>query len=155
MSSDQPSDLWDLPTNNDRLASAVELRGKSVVDIGCGAGGLVRFMREQGANPIGVECGEAMISQAQEADPEHVESYLDGVGQDLPLEDASVDVVVFSYSLHHVPVDEMGNALAEAARVLKPGGELAVLEPIAAGPSFEMFQPVDEKPKSVPTPNPP
>ena len=36
--------LWDLPTNNDRLAGAVELSGKRVVDVGCGAGGLVRFL---------------------------------------------------------------------------------------------------------------
>ena len=86
-----------------------------------------------------------MISQARAADPEHGDAYLDGVGQDLPIEDASIDVVVFSYSLHHVPVDEMSNAINEVVRVLKPGGQLAVLEPVAAGPSFEVIQPVDDE----------
>ena len=100
--------LWDLPTNKDRLAGAVELSGKRVVDVGCGAGGLVRFLREQGASPIGVECGEAMISQARDADPEHVESYLDGVGQDLPVEDASVDVVAVSYTHLTLPTNREG-----------------------------------------------
>lgn len=137
--------LWELPTNDDRLAGAVALEGKRVVDVGCGAGGLVRFLRERGADPIGVECGEAMISQARAADPEHGDSYLDGVGQDLPIEDASVDTVVFSYSLHHVPVEEMGTALNEVVRVLKPGGELAVLEPVASGPSFEIIKPIDDE----------
>jgi len=139
------TELWDLPTNNERLAAAVELVGKQVVDVGCGAGGLVRFLREQGADPVGVECGEAMISQAREADPDHTDAYRDGVGQDLPLEDESVDMVVFSYSLHHVPIDEMGNAVNEAVRVLKPGGQLVVLEPVAEGPGFEVFQPVDDE----------
>ena len=138
-------ELWDLPTNNDRLAGVLQLEGKRAIDVGCGAGGLVRFLREQGADPIGVECGDAMITQAQQADPDHVDSYLDGVGQDLPLDDGSADMVIFSYSLHHVPADEMSKAVLEAERVLKRGGELVVLEPIAEGPGFEVFQTVDDE----------
>ena len=138
-------ELWDLPTNNDRLAGVLQLEGKRAIDVGCGAGGLVRFLREQGADPIGVECGDAMIAQAQQADPDHVDSYLAGVGQDLPLDDGSADMVIFSYSLHHVPADEMSKAVLEAERVLKRGGELVVLEPIAEGPGFEVFQTVDDE----------
>jgi len=137
--------LWDLPSNHDRLAAAVALDGKRVVDVGCGAGSLVRFLRSQGADAIGVECGDAMIAQAKAADPEHVDSYLDGVGQDLPLEDSSADVVIFSYSLHHVPVDDMAGAVDEAARVLRSGGQLVVLEPIAEGPGFETHRLIDDE----------
>ena len=137
--------LWDLPTNHDRLAAALELDGKRVVDVGCGAGGLVRFLRDQGADALGVECGDVMISQAREAEPDHVDAYLEGVGQDLPLEDAAVDMVVFCYSLHHVPTGEMGKALTEAERVLRADGELVILEPIAEGLGFEVFQPVDDE----------
>ena len=63
-----------------------------------------------------------MIADAKAADPEHVDSYVDGVGQDLPVEDSSADVVVFSYSLHHVPAEHIADALVEAKRVLRPGG---------------------------------
>jgi len=127
------------------LARHVELDGKRVVDVGAGAGALVRFLRSQGADPIGVECGEAMLAQAREADADHVDSYTEGVGQDLPLEDRSADVVVFSYSLHHVPAGEMATALHEAARVLRPGGTLAILEPIAEGSGFETHKLIDDE----------
>ena len=137
--------LWDLPTNHDRLAEHVHLKDRVIVDVGCGAGGLVRFLRAAGASPIGVECGEAMIRQAREADTEYADAYLDGVGQDLPIEDDSADVVIFSYSLHHVPVEHMTAALAEAGRVLRAGGELVVLEPIAEGPGFETHRPIDDE----------
>ena len=137
--------LWDLPNNHDMLALHVPLEGKRVVDVGSGAGALVRFMRTRGAQPIGIECGEAMIAQARDADPDHVDAYLEGVGQDMPVGDASADVVVFSYSLHHVPGEHLAAALREAERVLRPGGTLAVLEPIAEGPGFETHKLIDDE----------
>ena len=81
--------LWSLPTDHAVLAKHVTLVGTRAVDVGAGAGGLVRFLREQGADPIGVEGGASMMAQALEADPEHREAYVDGVGQDLPLDDAT------------------------------------------------------------------
>jgi ubiquinone/menaquinone biosynthesis C-methylase UbiE len=143
MDSDTP--IWDFPSNHAMLANNVPLAGQRVVDVGAGAGALVRFMRSEGADVIGVECGEAMISQARAADPEHAEAYVDGVGQDLPLDDESADVVVFSYSLHHVPGEHLASALSEANRVLRPGGTLAVLEPIPEGPGFETHKLVDDE----------
>jgi ubiquinone/menaquinone biosynthesis C-methylase UbiE len=137
--------LWECPTNIERLAEHVDLAGKRVVDIGAGAGKLVRFLREQGADPIGIECGEAMISQARDADPEHLDAYVEGVGEDLPLDDASVDVAVFSSSLHHVPAEHMAAALGEAERVLRSGGTLVVLEPVAEGPGYEAHRLVDDE----------
>jgi ubiquinone/menaquinone biosynthesis C-methylase UbiE len=137
--------LWNLPTDHAMLAEHVALVGKRVVDVGAGAGGLVRFLREKGADPIGVECGPAMIAQALEADPEHHDAYVDGVGQDLPLDDASADLVVFSYSLHHVPDGHRLAALSEAERVLRSGGTLAVLEPIAEGPGHETHKLIDDE----------
>jgi ubiquinone/menaquinone biosynthesis C-methylase UbiE len=134
-----------LRAHEDVLADLVEITGRRVVDVGCGSGALVRWLRGRGADVIGVECGEIMLRAAHEADPDHPGSYLEGVGQDLPLPDASADVVVFSYSLHHVPRDAMVAALREARRVLRTGGTLYVVEPLAEGPGHEVVKLIDDE----------
>ncbi len=137
--------LWELPTNTDMILRHLTLEGQRVVDVGAGKGALARFMRSHGADVVAVECGEAMISVARAADPEHVDSYVEGVGQDLPVDDASADIVILLASLHHIPAADMADSLAEASRVLRSGGTLAVLEPVAEGPGFETHKPIDDE----------
>jgi SAM-dependent methyltransferase len=132
-------------SHDEVLAEFVDVAGKRVVDVGCGAGALVRWLRSQHADVIGVECGEVMLRMARESDPDHLESYLEGVGQDLPLDDGEFDVVVYSYSLHHVPAAHMVDALREAGRVLRRDGTLYVVEPIAAGPGHEVIKLIDDE----------
>lgn len=127
------------------LERHVPLDGARVVDVGCGFGALVRHMRSRGADAIGVECGAAALAAARAAEPAHADRYLEGVGQDLPIGDGEVDAVVFSYSLHHVPAQDMDAALAEAHRVLRPGGIVYVVEPVAAGPGHEVARLVDDE----------
>lgn len=132
-------------TANDVLADVVELDGADVLDVGCGAGDLVRWLRARGARATGVECGPEMLARALAADPDHTGSYVDGVGQDLPFDDDSFDLVVFSASLHHVPVAAIPEALAEAARVVRPGGRVFVREPAVEPPDDDVLHPfVDE-----------
>ncbi len=140
-----PLPAVDRPTHRQVLAGLVPLRDRRIVDVGCGAGDLVRWLRSQGAQVVGVECGHVILGMAHDADPGHADDYLEGVGQDLPVADQSVDVVIYSYSLHHVPADEMLNALREAHRVLRTGGTLYVVEPLAAGPGFEVVKLVDDE----------
>ena len=116
-----------------------------VVDVGCGDGALVRHLARRGARAIGVEVGEEPLRRAGEHAPVAGERYEQGVAQALPLGDASADAVVFANSLHHVPGDALDAALAEAARVLRPGGVLCVQEPVAEGPYFELLRPVDDE----------
>lgn len=126
----------------DVLAEQFALAGADVLDVGCGEGGLVRFMRSQGARALGAECGDEMRRRALEADPDHADGYVDAVGEDLPFDDGSFDAVLYSYSLHHVPIDAIPAALAEAHRVLRPGGTLMVIEPAVDEPEDSMTFPV-------------
>ena len=132
-------------TRDEMFLRYVEPAGRRVVDVGCGSGELVRWLRDQGADPVGVECGEVMIQQAREADPDHPEAYLDGVGQDLPLPGECADAVVMSFSLHHVPPGEMEEALRETHRVLRPGGILYVAEPMSIGAGHQVVSLIDDE----------
>ena len=53
----------------------------------------------------------------------------------IPEADGSADVVLFVFSLHHVPQAALEPALKTARRLLKPSGKLCVAEPIAEGPA--------------------
>lgn len=132
-------------TNSEVLTATVELTGKKVVDVGCGEGNLVRLMTRHGARVFGVECNPAQLAKAHEQKPVGDEVYYAGRAEALPFDDASIDLVVFFNSLHHVDVDAMGQALGEAARVLKSGGHVYVCEPVAEGPHFEAMQPVHDE----------
>lgn len=129
----------------DLIAERVELAGKRIVDVGCGEGGLVRALVQRGATVTGVECGAEMLERARAAEPAGDERYLEGVGQSLPLPDSCADIVVFMNSLHHVPAPHMAAALAEAARVLVPGGLALVNEPIADGDFFQLTRLVEDE----------
>ncbi len=133
----------ELPTSV--LARHVDLAGRDVLDVGCGSGEYVRWFRDRGAHPVGAECGPAMRQRAIDADPEHADAYVDAVGQDLPFDDASFDVVNFSASLHHVPIDAIPEALAEASRVLRPGGTVYIAEPSVEDPEDDVLHPIIEE----------
>lgn len=135
----------DRRSNTDVIVETIAMEGKRVVDVGCGEGHLVRLLTRHGASVLGVECSPRQLAKAHAAPRVADERIVEGVGQSLPAEDASADVVVFFNSLHHVPCEVMDTALAEAARVLVPGGLVYVSEPVAEGPFFETARPVDDE----------
>ncbi len=63
-----------------------------------------------------------------------------GGADEIPLPDASCDVVLMLKSLHHVPIARMDRAFAEMRRVLVPGGYAYVSEPVYAGPFNEIVR---------------
>lgn len=127
------------------LKEFMPLAGARVADVGCGDGALVRVMTRAGAEVIGVEPGARQLARARRAEPAGDERYVAAYGEALPLPDGCLDSLIYFNSLHHVPVDRQAAALAEAARVLKPGGLLYVQEPLADGDYFEMVRPIDDE----------
>ncbi|MRR13209.1 class I SAM-dependent methyltransferase [bacterium] len=117
------------------LGEHLSFAGKVVVDVGCGTGELVRWLVRQGSTVTGVDT-PAMLARAEAAPPAGGERYLPGGGESLPLPAQHADLVIWAASLHHVPADRLRDAIAECARILRPGGEAAFVEPVGEPGSY-------------------
>ncbi|WP_421120757.1 class I SAM-dependent methyltransferase [Aquihabitans daechungensis] len=102
----------------DRLGIAP---GRAVVDLAAGTGKLTRLLAATGADLIAIEPVDAMRDQLVQACP-GVDA-LSGTAESIPLPDSSVDALTVAQAFHWFdpPV-----ALAEIARVLRPGGVLGI-----------------------------
>jgi 2-polyprenyl-6-hydroxyphenyl methylase/3-demethylubiquinone-9 3-methyltransferase len=95
-------------------------RPREIVDLGCGAGFLSNFLAEQGHHVTGLDTTEANLQVASAHDRSGRVAYVVGDACQLPFPDASIDVVCAMDLLEHVEHPEQ--LIAEAARVLTPGG---------------------------------
>ena len=93
-----------------------------VLDLGAGTGKLTRQLVALGADVVAVEPGDAMRAMLERLVPEA--QALAGSAEQIPLPDASVDVVTVGQAFHWFRPEE---ALAEMHRVLRPGGGYALL----------------------------
>jgi ubiquinone/menaquinone biosynthesis C-methylase UbiE len=114
------------------LATVGKVEGLRVIDIGCGEGHMARALAALGADVTGYD------PFIEETDP-----VAEGAGRfrlvrasadAIPEPDQSADLVLFIFSLHHVPGAKLAGALAEARRILRPSGRLYVAEPLPQGP---------------------
>ena len=105
-----------------RHALGVEtLSGLRAVDVGCSAGFIADELALAGATTSGVDIDEPGLEKARARFGERVDFRL-ARGEDLPFEDASVDVVVLNHIYEHVVDPEA--VVADIHRVLRPGGLL-------------------------------
>ena len=100
-----------------------------IADLGAGDGSFSLLLAQNAEKVIAVDASAKMIEFAREQASRHnvknVEYRL-GDMEELPIDDASVDLVFFSQSLHHALHPD--RAICEAARILKPGGRVAILD---------------------------
>jgi ubiquinone/menaquinone biosynthesis C-methylase UbiE len=108
-----------------RLAGA--LKGRSVLDVGCGDGALTVACREAGASSVvGCDIDPRMIATATARAARHKAaiSYAVARAESLPFRDRSFDIVTAITLLAFVP--EADRAVSEMARVLRAGGRLVI-----------------------------
>jgi len=92
-----------------------------LVDVACGTAIVSTRLRAPGRTVVGVDQSAGMLAHAL---PRLDGRVLRGDAMRLPFPDASVDAVTFMWLLHLVPAAVVDSAIAEAARVLRPGGAL-------------------------------
>ena len=136
---------WGASTDLAVLDRLVQVSGRSLIDVGCGGGALARSLAERGATVLGVEPDPVQAERNRAAPETEGLTFTEGRAESLPAGDGTVDGVIFGRSLHHVPQAAMRPALAEARRVLAPGGFVYVMEPVMEGQFSAVIKPFHDE----------
>lgn len=114
----------------DRFAERVGNSG-TVCDMGCGPGQVARYLQERGVSVCGIDLSQEMVESARRLNPGI--PFQQGDMLSLEVADEAWDGIAAFYSLLHIPRPQIGQALAEFKRVLKPGGLLLTAFHIGEG----------------------
>ncbi len=127
------------------VSTLLQVQGLHVLDLGCGPGHNARLLAESGADVLGLEPDPVQAERNRESPAFPGVQLSEGRAEALTQADESVDGVFLFRSLHHVPMDSMDKALAEAARVTRPGGFVFVLEPSIQGSHTALMLPFHDE----------
>jgi len=106
------------------VLARIDGRGhRTALDVGCGEGRFCRMLRARGIAAVGIDPTEALLAEARRRDPDG--DYRLGRAEALPFVDGSFDLVVSYLTL--IDIDDITAAIAEMARVLRPGGDLLIV----------------------------
>jgi SAM-dependent methyltransferase len=117
--------ILDVPESEVRILP--DLDGKDVVELGCGTAYVSAWLARRGARPVGVDLSTEQLETARRMQEKH--------GLEFPLVHASAEAVPLPDTSFDLAVSEYGASIwcdpdlwiAEAARLLRPGGELVYL----------------------------
>jgi ubiquinone/menaquinone biosynthesis C-methylase UbiE len=101
----------------------------TIADLGAGEGAFALLLAQQAEKVIAVDNSPKMIEVGRELAARHGAKHIEyrlGDMEELPIDNAAVDIAFFSQSLHHALHPQ--HAIEEAFRILRPGGRVVVLD---------------------------
>jgi 2-polyprenyl-3-methyl-5-hydroxy-6-metoxy-1,4-benzoquinol methylase len=117
-----------------------DLRGKRLLDIGCGLGESSVYFALKGAEVTAVDLSPGMVQTASELAKTHgvrVEGVV-AAAEDLPVTSSHYDVAYAANTLHHTP--DRRKFLQHIQRALKPGGRVFLWDPLAYDPIIDIYR---------------
>ncbi|MEM9803591.1 MAG: metalloregulator ArsR/SmtB family transcription factor [Planctomycetota bacterium] len=128
---DKVGALFDSGTARERACAQLLSPGLTLADLGCGTGYVARSLVGLCDRLVCIDRSAGMLEEAERrlraATPEGTSvEFRSGELDALPLDDGELDGAVAAMVLHHLP--ELGPALREMRRVLRPGGTLSIVE---------------------------
>jgi SAM-dependent methyltransferase len=124
----------------------IELRGKRVLELGFGDGGLLAWLRDQGADVLGTEINETFLEAGRAADFEVHPSDLTALLVDY---EGRIDCIIAFDLLEHLDVEALIGTFGVMRRLLVPGGRFAAKFPNGQSPFGRHFQHGDITHKST------
>jgi len=117
--------VFQIPESDVRVLP--DVAGKDVVELGCGTAYFSAWLARRGAQPVGVDLTPAQLATARRCQEELGIEFplVEASAEDVPLPDASFDLALSEYGASIWCEPERW--IAEAARLLRPGGELVFL----------------------------
>ncbi len=109
--------------------------GALFMDMGCGSGVFTDILKRKGVNVIGLDLS-LRILQCGKSNYGH--DYINGDVEFLPVLDSSLDFILFSGMLHHLPDKNL--CAEEAFRVLRPGGVFVAFDPNRMNPFMWLYR---------------
>ena len=126
-----------------RILRGFDLSNSDVLELGCGVGRWAPKLQKAGANYIGTDLSQGMISRARIITPSA--NFVHLTTDNLPFETGSFDLVLTVTVLHHNSYARQDELIDELLRITKPGGHILIMEAILpsdrtrTSTSFNMF----------------
>jgi ubiquinone/menaquinone biosynthesis C-methylase UbiE len=123
-----PNETW----IRQQLIAAIDCQPRRILDLGCGTGSATLMLKQAfpQAVVIGLDLSPYMLIVAEyKAQLAGLNiNWIHGLAEATPFKEADFDLVIVSFLLHETPVEISQLILQECFRILKPGGELIILD---------------------------
>lgn len=127
------------PENRFIMKSLGDVRGKKIIELGCGLGEAAVYFAKKGAEVVATDISSGMCELVKKVAQKHgvTLSTAQAYADKMPFPDETFDIVYAANLLHHVDIEK---AIIEAKRVLKPGGKFVSWDPLAHNPAINVYR---------------